>query len=76
MLKRTVEELMRLCVKWTNRTFGEGGLDGCFYKIMGRPRLIKLLIALEDTDTIKWFDFFCCCHNFKMLKNVVTYHHR
>ena len=65
---------MRLCVKCTNRTFGEGDLDGCCYKTMGRPRLIKLLIALEDTDTIKWLDFFCCCHNFKMIKNVATYH--
>uniref|UniRef100_A0A7N2M405 Domain X domain-containing protein n=1 Tax=Quercus lobata TaxID=97700 RepID=A0A7N2M405_QUELO len=45
---------------------------------------IKLLIALEDTDIIKWYagvarrwlDFFCCCHNFKMVKTVVTYHLR
>ena len=28
-----------------------------FTNIMGRPRMIKLLIALEDTDTIKWLDF-------------------
>nr|POE75077.1 hypothetical protein CFP56_77284 [Quercus suber] len=47
-------------------------------------RPIKLLIALEDTDIIKWYagvgrrwlDFFCCCHNFKMVKTVVTYHLR
>ena len=45
-----------------------------FTNIMGRPRMIKLLIALEDNDTIKWLDFFCCCHNFKMIKNVATYH--
>ena len=38
--------------------------------IMGRPRMIKLLMALEDNDTIKWLDFFCCCYNFKMIKNV------
>ena len=64
---------MRLCVKCTNRTFWEGGLDGCFFKIMGCPRLIKLPIALEDTDTtIKWLDFFCCCQNFVMLKKLVT----
>ena len=44
-----------------------------FMDILGRPRMIMLLIALEDTDTIKWFDFFCCCQNFKMIKNLVTY---
>ena len=38
--------------------------------IMGCPRMIKLLMALEDNDTIKWLDFFCCCYNFKMIKNV------
>ena len=45
---------------------------------------MKLLIALEDTDIIKWYagvgrrwlDFFCCCPNFKMVKIVVTYHLR
>ena len=55
-----------------------------FTNNMDRPRLIKLLIALEDIDIIKWyagvgrrwFDFFCCCHNFKMVKTVVTYHLR
>ena len=55
-----------------------------FTNNMGRPRLIKLLIALEDTDIIKWYagvgrrwlDFICCCHNFKMVKTVVTYHLR
>ena len=41
-----------------------------FTNIMGRPRMIKLLIALEDNDTIKWLDFVNCCHNFKMIKNV------
>ena len=45
-----------------------------FTKIMGCPRLIKLLIALGDTDTIKRLDFFCCCHNFKIIKKEVTYH--
>ncbi|GMY19725.1 nuclear intron maturase 3, mitochondrial-like [Fagus crenata] len=55
-----------------------------FTNSMGRPRPIKLLIALEDTDIIKWYagvgrrwlDFFCCSHNFKMVKIVVTYHLR
>ena len=41
-----------------------------FTNIMGRPRMIKFLIALEDNDTIKWLDFFCCCRNYKMIKNV------
>ena len=55
-----------------------------FTNNMGRPRPIKLLIALEDIDIIKWYagvgrrwlDFFCCCHNFKMVKTIVTYHLR
>ena len=53
-----------------------------FTNNMGRPRPIKLLIALEDIDIIKWYagvgrrwlDFFCCYHNFKMVKTIVTYH--
>ena len=53
-----------------------------FMDILGRPRMIMLLIALEDTDIIKWFagvgrrwlHFFCYYCNFKMIKNVVTYH--
>ncbi|KAL3533646.1 hypothetical protein ACH5RR_007167 [Cinchona calisaya] len=55
-----------------------------FTNHMGRPRPISLLMVLEDTDIIKWYagigrrwlDFFCCCHNFKMVKTVVTYHLR
>ena len=55
-----------------------------FTNNMVRPRLIKLLIALEYIDIIKWYagvgrrwlDFFHCYHNFKMLKTVVTYHLR
>lgn len=55
-----------------------------FTNHMGRPRPITLLMVLEDVDIIKWYagigrrwlDFFCCCHNFKMVKTVVTYHLR
>lgn len=55
-----------------------------FTNHMGRPRPISLLMVLQDTDIIKWYagigrrwlDFFCCCHNFKMVKTIVTYHLR
>ncbi|GMY19740.1 nuclear intron maturase 3, mitochondrial-like [Fagus crenata] len=84
--KRTVDDLTRLCVKvdapieLVRKAVKMAG----FTNSMGRPRPIKLLIALEDTDIIKWYagvgrrwlDFFCCCHNFKMVKIVVTYHLR
>lgn len=84
--KRTVEDLSRLCIKvdapieLVRKAVKMVG----FTNNMGRPRPIKLLIALEDTDIIKWYagvgrrwlDFFCCCHNFKMVKTVVTYHLR
>uniref|UniRef100_A0A2N9IEM0 Domain X domain-containing protein n=1 Tax=Fagus sylvatica TaxID=28930 RepID=A0A2N9IEM0_FAGSY len=84
--KRTVEDLTRLCVKvdapieLVRKAVKMAG----FTNSMGRPRPIKLLIALEDTDIIKWYagvgrrwlDFFCCCHNFKMVKIVATYHLR
>nr|XP_023918690.1 nuclear intron maturase 3, mitochondrial-like [Quercus suber] len=84
--KSTVEDLTRLCMKveapieLVRKAVKMAG----FTNNMGRPRPIKLLIALEDTDIIKWYagvgrrwlDFFCCCHNFKMVKTVVTYHLR
>ena len=84
--ERTVQELTRLCMKvdapieLVRKAVKMAG----FTNNMGRPRPIKLLIALEDTDIIKWYagvgrrwlDFFCCCHNFKMVKTVVTYHLR
>ncbi|KAK8527373.1 hypothetical protein V6N13_085205 [Hibiscus sabdariffa] len=55
-----------------------------FTNNMGRPRPIDLLFALEDADIVKWYagvgrrwlDFFCCCHNFRMVKTVVSYHLR
>ncbi|KAH0972368.1 hypothetical protein GBA52_024524 [Prunus armeniaca] len=84
--KGTVEDLTKLCVKADApielirkmvRLIG-------FTNHMGRPRPITLLTALEDTDIIKWYagigrrwlEFYCCCHNFKMVKTVVTYHLR
>ena len=84
--KRTVEDLTRLCmkvdapIKLVRKAVKMAG----FTNNMGRPRPIKLLIALEDTDIIKWYagvgrrwlDFFCCYHNFKMVKTIVTYHLR
>uniref|UniRef100_I1MQQ9 Domain X domain-containing protein n=1 Tax=Glycine max TaxID=3847 RepID=I1MQQ9_SOYBN len=55
-----------------------------FTNHMGRPRPIEFLVALEDADIIKWYagiarrwlDYFCCCHNFKTVKTIVTYHLR
>lgn len=84
--KRTVEELTRLCMKvdapieLVRKAVKMAG----FTNSMGRPRPIKLLIALEDADIIKWYagvgrrwlNYFCCCHNFKMVKIVVSYHLR
>ncbi|KAK7824488.1 nuclear intron maturase 3 [Quercus suber] len=84
--KSTIEDLTRLCMKvdapveLVRKAVKMAG----FTNNMGCPRLIKLLIALEDTDIIKWYagvgrrwlDFFCRCHNFKMVKSVVTYHLR
>ncbi|GAB4845293.1 hypothetical protein Ancab_038702 [Ancistrocladus abbreviatus] len=84
--ERTVEDLTKLCMKvaapieLTRKAVRLAG----FTNKMGRPRPIMLLTALEDSDIIKWYagvgrrwlDFFCCCHNFKMVKTVVTYHLR
>uniref|UniRef100_A0A7N2L2R4 Domain X domain-containing protein n=1 Tax=Quercus lobata TaxID=97700 RepID=A0A7N2L2R4_QUELO len=84
--KCMVEDMMRLCMKvdapieLVRKAVKMAG----FTNNMGCPRPIKLLIALEDTDIIKWYagvgrrwlDFFCCCHNFKMVKTVETYHLR
>uniref|UniRef100_A0A7N2MZC1 Domain X domain-containing protein n=1 Tax=Quercus lobata TaxID=97700 RepID=A0A7N2MZC1_QUELO len=84
--KSTVEDLTRLCMKvdapieFVRKAVNMAG----FTNNMGRLGSMKLLIALEDTDIIKWYagvgrrwlDFFCCCHNFKMVKTAVTYHLR
>ncbi|KAE8650134.1 hypothetical protein Csa_009531 [Cucumis sativus] len=84
--KRTVDDLTRLCIKvdapieLVRKAVRMVG----FTNNMGRPRPISSLIVLEDADIIKWYsgvgrrwlDFFCCCHNYKMVKTVVTYHLR
>ncbi|GAV81762.1 Intron_maturas2 domain-containing protein [Cephalotus follicularis] len=84
--KRTVEDLTRLCMKVSapiqliRKAVKMSGLTNN----MVRPRPISLLIAPEDTYIVKWYagvgkrwlDFFCCCHNFRMVKTVVTYHLR
>ncbi|KAI5682754.1 hypothetical protein M9H77_03982 [Catharanthus roseus] len=84
--RRTVKDLTTLCIrvdapmeliKKAVKMIG-------FTNHMGRPRPISLLMPLEDVDIIKWYagigrrwlDYFCCCHNFKMVKTVVTYHLR
>ncbi|XP_057982643.1 nuclear intron maturase 3, mitochondrial [Malania oleifera] len=84
--ERTVEDLTRLCMKVDapiELVRKAVKLVG-FTNHMGRPRPISFLVVLEDADIIKfyagigirWLDFFCCCHNFKMVKTVVTYHLR
>lgn len=84
--ERTVEDLTRLCMKVSapielvRKVVKMAG----FTNNMGRPRPIHFLTVLEDVDIIKWYagigrrwlDFFCCCHNFKMVKTVVSYHLR
>ncbi|KAJ8759619.1 hypothetical protein K2173_009266 [Erythroxylum novogranatense] len=84
--KRTVEDLTKLCMKvcapveLVRKAIKMVG----FTNHMGRPRPISLLTSLEDADIIKWYagvgrrwlDFFCCCHNFKVVKTVVSYHMR
>lgn len=84
--KTTVDDLTRLCMKVdapieiVRKTVKLAG----FTNNMGRPRPISFLTALEDADIVKWYggvgrrwlDFFSCCHNFKMVKTIVTYHLR
>ncbi|KAK6127233.1 hypothetical protein DH2020_039032 [Rehmannia glutinosa] len=84
--QRTVEDLTRRCIKVDAplelirkaiKTVG-------FTNQMGRPRPISLLMVLKDADIIKWYagvgrrwlDFFCCCHNFRKVKIIVSYHLR
>ncbi|KAL7197532.1 hypothetical protein ACSBR2_020130 [Camellia fascicularis] len=84
--ERTVDDLTKLCVKVDApiKLVRKAVKIAGFTNHMGRPRPISLLMALEDTDIIKWYagvgrrwlDFFCCCHNFKMVKTIVTYHLR
>ncbi|XP_050387244.1 nuclear intron maturase 3, mitochondrial [Argentina anserina] len=84
--KRTVEDLTKVCVKVDApiEVMRKAVKLIGFTNPMGRPRPITLLTALEDADIIKWYagigrrwlDFYCCCHNFKMVKTIVSYHLR
>ncbi|KAI8562390.1 hypothetical protein RHMOL_Rhmol03G0032500 [Rhododendron molle] len=84
--ERTVEDLAKLCLKVSApiELVRKAVKMAGFTNHMGRPRPIGLLMALEDSDIIRWYagvgrrwlDFFCCCHNFKMVKTCVTYHLR
>lgn len=84
--QRTVEDLTKLCMKVDApvELIRKAVKLAGFTNSMGRPWPIKLLIALEDADIIKWYagvgkrwlDFFCCCHNFKTVKTTVSYHLR
>lgn len=84
--KRTVEDLTTLCmrvnapIELVRRIVKMVG----FTNLMGRPRPIKLLISLDDSDIVKWYagignrwlDYYCCCRNFKLVKTIVSYHLR
>ncbi|OVA15756.1 Domain X [Macleaya cordata] len=82
----TVDDLTKLCMKVSAppELVRKAVKLAGFTNSMGRPRPIKLLICLDDSDIIKWYagvgrrwlDFFCCCRNFKLVKTVVTYHLR
>ncbi|XP_028766654.1 LOW QUALITY PROTEIN: nuclear intron maturase 3, mitochondrial-like [Neltuma alba] len=84
--KRTIEDLTRLCMKVDAPIVAMRKAVKMvgFTNHMGRPRPIEFLVALEDADIIKWYagiarrwlDFFCCCHNFKTVKTIVSYHLR
>ncbi|EEF28708.1 nuclear intron maturase 3, mitochondrial [Ricinus communis] len=84
--ERTMEDLTRLCMKVSApiELVRKAVKMAGFTNNMGRPRPINFLTVLEDADIIKWYagvgrrwlDFFCCCHNFKMVKTVVSYHLR
>ncbi|KAK1290309.1 hypothetical protein QJS10_CPB18g00161 [Acorus calamus] len=84
--ERTVEDLTKLCMKVDApiRLVREAVRMAGFTNSMGRPRPIELLCCLEDAEIVKWYagvgkrwlDFFCCCHNFKMVKTIVNYHLR
>ncbi|XP_012575420.2 nuclear intron maturase 3, mitochondrial [Cicer arietinum] len=84
--KGTVEDLTRFCMKVDAPLLliRKAVRLVAFTNHMGRPRPIEFLFALEDSDIIKWYagiarrwlDFFCCCHNFKVIKTIVSYHLR
>ncbi|KAM7271078.1 hypothetical protein ACFE04_030292 [Oxalis oulophora] len=84
--ERTVQDLTKLCMKVSAplELVRKAVKLAGFTNHMGRPQPISFLTALEDVDIIKWYagigkrwlDYFCCCHNFKVVKTVVTYHLR
>ncbi|XP_010490900.1 PREDICTED: uncharacterized protein LOC104768594 [Camelina sativa] len=84
--ERTVEDLTKLCMKVSapEELVRKAVKLVGFTNSMGRPRPIIHLTSLEDSDIIKWYagigrkwlDFFCCCHNYKMVKIIVSYHMR
>ncbi|CAN0890556.1 Nuclear intron maturase 3, mitochondrial, partial [Linum grandiflorum] len=78
--ERTVDDLTKLSMKVSApiELIREAVRMAGFTNNMGRPRPIHWLTNLEDADIIKWYagvgerwlDFFCCCHNFKMVKTI------
>ncbi|XP_050227532.1 nuclear intron maturase 3, mitochondrial [Mercurialis annua] len=84
--KRTVEDLTKLCMKVSApvELLKKAVKMAEFTNHMGRPRPISFLTKLEDADIIKWYggvgrrwlDFFCCTHNLKTVKTIVSYHLR
>uniref|UniRef100_A0A1J3F6I9 Putative COX1/OXI3 intron 2 protein n=1 Tax=Noccaea caerulescens TaxID=107243 RepID=A0A1J3F6I9_NOCCA len=84
--ERTVDDLTKLCIKVSapEELVRKAVKLVGFTNNMGRPRPISHLLALEDSDIIKWYagvgrkwlDFFCCCQNYKSVKIIVSYHMR
>lgn len=84
--ERTIEDLTRRCVKVDApiELIRKAVRMVGFTNSMGRPRPLTWLMVLEDIDIIKWYagvgrrwlDFYCCCHNFRTVKIIVTYHLR
>ncbi|KAL1569398.1 nuclear intron maturase 3, mitochondrial [Salvia divinorum] len=84
--RRTVEDLTRRCIKVEApiELLKKAVKMVGFTNQMGRPRPLSLLMVLEDIDIIKWYagvgrrwlDFYCCCHNFKKVKIIISYHLR
>lgn len=84
--RRTVEDLTRRCIKVEApiELIKKAVKLVGFTNHMGRPRPLSSLVVLEDVNIIKWYagvgrrwlDFYCCCHNFRKVKVVISYHLR
>ncbi|XP_076919677.1 nuclear intron maturase 3, mitochondrial-like [Bidens hawaiensis] len=84
--ERTVKDLtvLRVKVDAPDRLVRQAVRLAGFTNNMGRPRPISSLMVVDDVDIIKWYagvgkrwlDYFCCCHNFKIIKTIVNYHLR